>query len=142
MSTPWLSISALVTKSALSKPATRLYPVEQRAPYAKTRGHILFRVDNCNFCGICAHKCPTRAIVTNKKTRTWAIDHTLCILCGNCVDECREGCITQSNLPHGPLCRAEVAKFREEYQAPPPPEPVEVAEPARKPRASASDDRN
>ncbi|MBK1702194.1 4Fe-4S binding protein [Thiococcus pfennigii] len=127
MSTPWLSISALVTKSALNKPATRLYPFEQREPYAKTRGHVLFRVDNCTFCGICSHKCPTGAIVIDKKGQRWAIDHTLCILCGCCVEECREGCITQSTQPRAPLLRADVAQFREEYRAAPRPRVKEDA---------------
>ncbi|MEY6431863.1 4Fe-4S binding protein [Thioalkalicoccus limnaeus] len=135
MTVPWYSISALVTKSALHKPATRLYPFEKRAPYARTRGHIQFKIDDCNYCGICAHKCPTHAIVTNKKAKTWAIDHTLCILCNSCVDECREGCITLSNHPLAPLGPADVARFREEYQAPPPPPPTEVELTPRDPAA-------
>ncbi len=114
----WLSITALVTRSALHKPATRLYPVERREPYARTRGHIEFRINNCNFCTICATKCPTHAIVVNKKTKTWAIDHRLCILCGLCVEGCRAGCISLSNQPHPPLSAHEVQQFREDYAAP------------------------
>lgn len=131
MSRPWLSISALVSKSAVSKPATRLYPIERREPFAKTRGHIRFRIDNCNFCGICAHKCPTRAIVTEKKTRKrWAIDHTLCILCRSCVEECREGCITLSQEPMSPFGHEEISRFREVFEPPPPaPTGAEVSPP-------------
>jgi len=116
----WLSIASLVTRSAIHKPATRLYPLERRAPYAHTRGHIEFRIDDCNFCTICAHRCPTRAIVANKEDKTWAIDHTLCILCGNCVDDCREGCITLSNLPRAPMDHKDVFSIRQDYAAPPP----------------------
>lgn len=124
---PWLSISSLVSGSALRRPATRLYPTEQRTPFAKTRGHIEFRVNDCTFCGICAHKCPTKAIVTNKKDKTWAIDHSLCILCGSCVEDCREGCIALNNKPMGPLGPGEMARFREEFR-PPPPLPEALAE--------------
>ncbi|EXJ16689.1 4Fe-4S binding protein [Imhoffiella purpurea] len=118
MSWSWLSVSSLVTRSALKPPVTRLYPIERRTPYAKTRGHILFVVDNCNFCTICAHKCPTRAIVANKKEKTWAIDHSLCILCGNCVEDCREGCITLSDQPCPPMRAKEVLQFRKEHDTP------------------------
>ncbi len=119
MSWSWLSISSLVTRSALSRPATRLYPVERREPFRKTRGHVKFVVDDCNFCTICAHKCPTRAIVANKKEKTWAIDHSLCILCGNCVEDCREGCITLSNDPWPPMEAKEVLSFRKDFELPP-----------------------
>ena len=121
-------ISSLVTRSALAKPATRLYPVERRTPYARTRGHIEFRIDNCNFCTICAHKCPTLAIQVHKQDKTWAIDHSRCILCGICVEDCREGCITLSPLPCPPMRAKEVLSFRQEH-APPPRETVTVASP-------------
>lgn len=136
MSWSWLPISSLVTRSALSKPVTRLYPVERRTPYARTRGHIVFKIDNCNFCTICAHKCPTDAIVANKKDKTWAIDYSLCILCGNCVEDCREGCITLSNDPHPPMRAKEVWSVRKDYEAPPPPESPKVAPPGGAVKAS------
>ena len=118
MNWSWPPISTLVTKSALERPATRLYPLERRAPYARTRGHIEFRVNNCDFCTICAHKCPTRAIVVSKTERTWAIDHGLCILCGNCVEDCPEGCIRLDNQPWPPMAAKEVLTFHKEHEAP------------------------
>jgi ech hydrogenase subunit F len=116
----WFSLSSLVARSAVAKPATRLYPFERREPYARTRGHIEFVIDSCTFCNICAHKCPTDAIVVNKKERVWAIDHTRCILCGNCVDDCRRGCISLSRQPHPPLLDKHVQEIRENFQAPAP----------------------
>lgn len=118
----WFSISSLVTKSALRQPATRLYPFEKREPYAHTRGHIEMQITTCTFCNICAHKCPTRAIVVNKKEKVWAIDHTRCILCGNCVDECRRGCLSQSNQHEPPMFRKEVETVRQDFV---PPDPVQ-----------------
>ena len=119
MTRSWLSISALVTKSAIHKPVTRLYPLERRAPFPKTRGHIEVHIESCNFCTICAHRCPTNAIVANKKDRVWAIDHTLCILCGNCVDDCREHCISLSNVPRPPMQRKDVITLRQDHEPPP-----------------------
>ena len=119
MSLSWYPISALVTKSALAPPVTRLYPFEQRQSYARTRGHVEFRINDCDFCRICAHKCPTDAIVANRKERIWAIDHSRCILCGNCVDDCKAGCITLSGQPWPSMLAADVANFRQEFVAPP-----------------------
>ncbi|MBK1719658.1 4Fe-4S binding protein [Thiocystis violacea] len=120
MSWSWFRISSLVTRSALAKPATRLYPFEKRKPYAKTRGHIKFKINDCTFCTICATKCPTDAIVASKNDKTWAIDHSLCILCGNCVTDCREGCIKLSPQPWPPMLTKEVLTFRKDYGEPPP----------------------
>ncbi|MBV5308078.1 4Fe-4S dicluster domain-containing protein [Chromatium okenii] len=108
----WFSISALVTRSALHRPATRLYPVEKRQPYAKTRGHIAFKITDCTFCTLCAVKCPTGAIVVGKTDNTWAIDHGRCILCGNCVEGCRESCITLSPQPWHSMLVQEVIRYR------------------------------
>lgn len=125
----WPPISSLVTRSALSRPATRLYPVERREPFARTRGHVRFSVHDCDFCTICAHKCPTGAIVVNKRDKTWAIDHSLCILCGICVEECRRSCIKLSKEPCPPMVAKDVLHFRAGYEAPPAPPPAEVAAP-------------
>lgn len=114
----WFSISALVTRSALHRPVTRLYPFERRTPYPKTRGHIEFKINDCTFCTVCAVKCPTGAIVASKKDKTWAIDHSLCILCGNCVHDCREGCITQCNDPWPPMRVKEIVCFRQDFETP------------------------
>jgi ech hydrogenase subunit F len=122
-------ISSLVTRSALAKPATRLYPAERRTPYARTRGHIEFRIDTCNFCTICAHKCPTQAIQVSKLDKTWAIDHSRCILCSICVEDCREGCITLSPTPCPPMRAKDVLMFRQEHAPPPAHETVTVAPP-------------
>ncbi len=116
----WFSISAIVTHSALGKPATRLYPFEKREPFARTRGHIQFVLDTCTFCNICAHKCPTDAIQVNKKEQVWAIDHTRCILCSACVEECRRGCISLSHVPRTPMLQKEVETHRAAFTPPDP----------------------
>ena len=118
----WFSISALVTKSALRKPATRLYPFETREPYPKTRGHIRFdhAANTCTFCTICAHKCPTQAIQVNKKEKIWAIDHMRCILCSNCTESCPRNCLCMAHTPHAPMLKQEVETFRGSFEPPAP----------------------
>ncbi|MBK1721069.1 4Fe-4S binding protein [Thiocystis violacea] len=136
MSWSWFPISSLVTKSALHRPVTRLYPGERRAAYARTRGHIEFKINDCTFCTICAVKCPTVAIVASKQDKTWAIDYSRCILCGNCVDDCREGCIELKTAPWPPMLAKEVLTFRKDYEGPQPPSGVAVALPVEKPKTS------
>jgi len=125
----WFSISTLVTKSALRKPATRLYPFETREPYPKTRGHIRFdhEANTCTFCTICAHKCPTQAIQVNKKEKIWAIDHMRCILCSNCTESCPRSCLSMADTPHAPMLKQEVEIFRGSFE---PPAPLAAADTA------------
>lgn len=113
-----LTISKLITRSALQKPATRRYPFEKREPFPKTRGHIRFEIGACVFCNLCARKCPTEAIVCNRKDKTWEINHLACVLCGNCVDSCRKSCLFQENTPAAPMLTKQVERFRAEAQTP------------------------
>lgn len=122
-------IAELVLRNARHKPATRLYPRERRTPFPRTRGQIAFRIDDCDFCTICAHKCPTQAIVVHRTEKTWAIDHGRCILCSNCIEGCPNGCITLRNDPHPPLRAHEVLTFRKDHEPPPAPQAVAVAVP-------------
>lgn len=113
-----LSISKLVTRSVIAKPATRLYPFEKRKPFPRTRGHIKFEIGTCIFCNLCAKKCPTDAIVCNRKDKSWEINHLACVLCGNCVDSCRKGCLTQVNVPALPMTSKQAEYFQVETQTP------------------------
>ena len=114
----FLTIGSLITRSAVSKPATRRYPFEKREPFPKTRGSIKFEIGTCVFCNLCAKKCPTEAIVCDRKTKSWEINHLACVLCGNCVDSCRKGCLTQVNTPAAPMTTKEVEHFQMEVQTP------------------------
>lgn len=118
----FLTIGKLITRSAVSKPATRRYPLEKREPFPRTRGHIRFEIDSCVFCNLCAKKCPADAIVCDRSNKSWEINHLACVLCGNCVDSCRKGCLTQVNTPAPPMTRKEVAHFQVGIQTPAEPE--------------------
>jgi len=103
----------LVTRSAVSKPSTRLYPVEIRDIFEHTRGRIEVNVDACVFCNICAKKCPTDAILVARNEKTWQIDHLRCILCGHCVEMCPKDCLTQKNAAAPPMISREVEISRQ-----------------------------
>jgi formate hydrogenlyase subunit 6/NADH:ubiquinone oxidoreductase subunit I len=104
---PFFSIGKLVTRSAVSKPATRLYPVEKRPVFETTRGRIDIDIDACVFCNMCAKKCPTDAIVVVRKEKTWQIDHLSCVLCGHCVEVCPKDCLVQKNITAPPMTSRE-----------------------------------
>ena len=53
-----------------------------------------------------------------RKDKSWEINHLACVLCGNCVDSCRKGCLTQINVPASPMTTKEVEHFRVETQTP------------------------
>jgi Na+-translocating ferredoxin:NAD+ oxidoreductase RNF subunit RnfB len=44
--------------------------------------------ENCSGCGLCARKCPSEAIIGDKK-QPHTIIQAKCIKCGMCVETCR-----------------------------------------------------
>jgi ech hydrogenase subunit F len=75
-------------RNLVSRPVTRRYPAEARAPFPGARGTLEFDVDTCIFCMLCARKCPTGAITCLRDERYFAIEQLSCIACGVCVDVC------------------------------------------------------
>ncbi len=84
----YLEMTKLALKWAVTKPATSQYPFTPRLPVAGSRGRLLFTKDNCIYCNVCAKKCPTGALVVNRKEKQWIIDQLRCITCGYCVEVC------------------------------------------------------
>ena len=96
-------------RNLLARPATRRYPVEIRDPFAGARGRIQFDVSTCNYCMLCARRCPAAAITVSRENRTWAIEHLTCIACGVCVDVCARKSLSMSpeaRKPGTPLAEA------------------------------------
>lgn len=54
------------------------------------RGKVEIDTEKCNFCGICAERCPSGAIVFNTEKRTIGLDSDQCIFCCLCEDICPE----------------------------------------------------
>ncbi len=82
-----------VLKNLFSKPATLMYPFKKREFFDGTRGHIAIEQDKCIYCGICAIKCPTKAIKVDREKKTWEIDPGKCIICGACTEACPKKCL-------------------------------------------------
>jgi len=95
------------------KPATLLYPVEKRAFFQTTRGHVEIAIETCIYCGLCAKKCPTSAIQVQREAKTWEIDRLKCIACGNCCEACPKQCLSMDNAYSQPVTAMEKAHTRE-----------------------------
>ena len=118
---PFFSFAGLVAKAAVSKPATRLYPFAKREPYAATRGHVTIAISTCNFCSLCAKKCPTDAIEVDRAGRVWRIDRLRCIQCRACVDACTKKSLGLDPHYSPAMTARDVEAFKGEA---PPPKPA------------------
>lgn len=87
----------IVAKNFFSKPATRLFPQNEREPFERSRGRIIFYEENCILCSICARKCPADAITVDRTSGKWELNAFRCIICGECVNSCPKKCIKMSN---------------------------------------------
>ena len=91
-----LPMAPRALRNLVSKPATRRYPYEIRPRFAGARGTIEFDVETCNFCMLCARRCPAAAITVNREERYWAIEQLTCIGCGVCVEVCNKHSLSMS----------------------------------------------
>jgi ech hydrogenase subunit F len=95
-------------RNLVSRPATRRYPTEVRPRFAGARGTIEFDVETCNYCMLCARRCPAAAITVSREDRTWAIEQLTCIACGICVDVCNKASLTMATESRHVHTRADV----------------------------------
>src|SRR5271157_3921250 len=77
-----------ILKNLFTGYATRMYPVQIREPFENARGHVVFLDDQCTMCGVCALRCPSVAITTNKEKNELAFYPLRCIVCEVCVQAC------------------------------------------------------
>ena len=121
------SFGNMILRSLFNKPATLMYPVIPRVYDEKTRGHIEINIEACIFCGICSKKCPTHAILVDRKQKEWAIARMQCIQCNCCVEACPVKCLSMANTYTTPSAE----KVTDTYaQAPAAAKPVETVEAA------------
>jgi ech hydrogenase subunit F len=93
-----MKFAKVIARSAVSRPATRLYPFEKRPFFKNTRGSVSIEIDRCIFCGICEKKCPTDAIKVTKASKDWEINRLRCISCNACVEACPKKCLAMENM--------------------------------------------
>lgn len=92
-----------VLRNAFSKPVTRLYPFEVREPFDATRGQLVMDPKDCTYCGVCAKKCPTNAIIVLRKPgKSWTLQPHQCILCGYCIESCPKDCLSMDKHHRAP----------------------------------------
>lgn len=77
-----------ILKNLFTGYATRMYPVQVREPFENARGHVVFLDDKCTMCGVCALRCPSVAITTDKEENKLTFYPLRCIVCEVCVQAC------------------------------------------------------
>lgn len=105
-----------VFKNLVSKPATRLYPVNVREPFERTKGRIYFDPENCIHCSLCQRKCPADAIKVDRQNTTWELNAFRCILCGECIGACPKKCISMTNERRSCSSQKKVISIKKEKQ--------------------------
>jgi len=103
-----LPMAPRTIRNLFSKPATRRYPSEIRPRFEGARGTIKFDVETCNYCMLCARRCPAVAITVSRDERTWAIEHLTCIGCNVCVEVCNKNSLSMSTDSKAVHTHAEV----------------------------------
>lgn len=91
-------LGRMTLRSLFSKPATEAYPVQPRAFYEQTKGHVVIDPEKCRYDGSCAVLCPTGAIEVDRHELTWAIDRFRCVQCRNCINVCVEDALSMDHL--------------------------------------------
>ncbi|MDR2672449.1 MAG: 4Fe-4S dicluster domain-containing protein [Coriobacteriales bacterium] len=81
-------LTKMALRNLVSKPATRLYPLEPPVYTSMTKGHVVNDIDTCILCSICERKCPATALTVDKPNRTWTINPFSCVQCSTCVRIC------------------------------------------------------
>jgi NADH-quinone oxidoreductase subunit I len=93
-------------KFLVQRPVTQMYPKERPDLAPRTRGVIALMDENCTVCMLCARECPDWCIYIDSHKETvppateggrartrnmldrFAIDFSLCMYCGICVEVC------------------------------------------------------
>lgn len=114
------TMTKTVSKNLASGPATLMHPQRERVYPLISRGRIENAIERCIFCGLCAKRCPTCAIVVAKEDKAWQIDRLKCCICNLCVDVCPVKCLATDNH-YAPSVPARNLALHRQRQEPAPP---------------------
>jgi len=109
-----------IISNFFSGPATRKYPVVDRVPPERARGHIVFDDNKCVYCGNCARKCPAVAIEVKVKEKMLDFHPDRCIICEVCVEACPKSAIALESKWRRPFASREVEEHRGKVVEKPP----------------------
>lgn len=90
-----------VLGNLLKRPATVAFPAGPKNVCPQARGHVAIDIEQCIFCGMCARKCPTKAIVVDRPGKRWSVHRHECIVCGACVESCPKKCLAMAEQASG-----------------------------------------
>ena len=128
----FLRMSRTIIESLTKKPFCKMYPVIPPKLYKKTRGCVKNDASKCTLCTLCDKKCPTGAIKVDRANSKWEINHYQCILCNECVINCKPASLTMKNQYAAPATKKEIVfmriKIKKTNFAPTPISPPSVAE--------------
>ena len=105
-----------ILRNFIGRRATRRYPYVVRPPFENARGEIHNDIQICNFCGVCAAKCPSQCIAVDKKAATWSCNPSACVYCGVCAESCPSGSLLQKRDYRRPVQEKEVIFLRGEIK--------------------------
>jgi ech hydrogenase subunit F len=137
-----LRMSKTIIEWVRKKPFCKMYPIVPGKVYDNTRGCVMNDATKCTLCTLCEKKCPTGAIKVDRPGGTWEINHFQCIMCNECVTNCRPGSLTMENKHAAPAAKIEKLSMKVELKKPAPkpvvkptvePAPKAEAKPAEKP---------
>lgn len=120
---------SITLKNMLRKSHTTEYPSVQPELPPRTRGVIALLEENCTVCMLCARECPDWCIYIDSHKATietegaararqrnvldrFAIDYSLCMYCGICVEVCPFDALHWS--PHFEYAETDIADLTHE----------------------------
>ncbi len=114
-----------ILRNLLVKKSTRRYPREVRDPFDRVRGELINNMQACNFCGVCAAKCPSQCITVDKKAGVWTCNPFSCVYCGVCVDACPAQSLSQEQRYRSPVTEPVLISLKGQPKKPARPKPLE-----------------
>ena len=110
------TLTPYILRNLVTKKATRKYPKRARPAFKDARGELFNRIEQCNFCGACALKCPSQCIKVDRVNAIWICEASACVFCGVCVDTCPTNSLYQKAEYRGPFVSHQIISMKGELK--------------------------